>query len=105
MVLFGIGYVFDIYSWFTPSESEEFLWVVLCIFIGCAFVLNGIAVLRLKNYLGTNLPTVTAVFLIITGATFITVILFLIGLFFLIPVSILQILLLYKIKELDKKLN
>jgi transcriptional regulator with XRE-family HTH domain len=105
MVLFGIGYVFDVYSWFTPSDSEEYLWAVLCIFIGCAFVLNGIAVLRLKNYLGTNLPTVTAVFLIITGATFITVLLFLIGLFFLIPVSILQILLLYKIKELDKKSN
>lgn len=105
IVLFGIGYVFDIYSWFTPSESEEYLWVALCIFIGCAFVLKGIAVMRLKNYLGTNLPTVTAIFLIITGATFITVLLFLIGLFFLIPVSLLQILLLYKIKELDKKLN
>ncbi len=105
MILFGIGYLFDIYSWFSPSDSDEFLWIILCIFIGCAFVLNGIAVLRLKNCLGTNLPTVTSVFLIITGATFITVLLVLIGLFFLIPVSILQIFLLYKIKELDKQLN
>lgn len=105
IILFGICYVFDIYSWFTPSDSEEYLWVVLCIFIGCAFVLNGIAVLRLKNYLGTNLSTVTSVFLIISGAAFITVLLFLIGLFFLIPVSILQILLLYKIKELYSKSN
>ena len=103
MILFGIGYVLDIYTWFSPSDTDEYLWIVLCIFIGCGLVLNGIGILRLKKYLGTNLPTVTAVFLIITGATFITVLLFIIGLFFLIPVSILQLILLYKIIELSKK--
>jgi len=100
MIIFGIAYLFDIYSWFFPSESEDFLWIVLCIFIGCALVLHGIGVLRLKKYVGTNLSMVTAVLIIITGGTFISVLFFIIGLIFLIPVSILQLILIYKIKEL-----
>ena len=85
MVIFGIAYVFDIYSWFSPSESEGFLWIMLCIFIGCALVLHGISILRLKKHVGVNLSTVTAVLVISAGAAFITVLLFLIGLIFLIP--------------------
>ncbi len=100
MVIFGIAYVFDIYSWFSPSESEGFLWIMLCIFIGCALVLHGISILRLKKHVGVNLSTVTAVLVISAGAAFITVLLFLIGLVFLIPVSILELILLYRIKEL-----
>jgi hypothetical protein len=63
-------------------------------------VLYGIGVLRLKKQVGMNLAAVSAIFIIITGATLITVFLFVIGLFFLIPVSILQLILLYKIKEI-----
>lgn len=96
---FGMGYVFDIFTWFNPLESEEYFLVVLTIIFGCAYVLNGIGVLRLKNHLGNNLPTLTGIVLILTGATFIVVLLFLIGAFLLIPLTILQIILLYKIKE------
>ncbi|WP_396179007.1 helix-turn-helix domain-containing protein [Flavobacterium sp.] len=100
IILLGIGYAFDLYSWFQPSDSEDIFWVGFSIFIGCAFVLYGIGVLRLKKQVGMNLAAVSAIFIIITGATLITVFLFVIGLFFLIPVSILQLILLYKIKEI-----
>lgn len=100
MTLLGIGYGFDVFSWFQPSESEDFFWVGYSIFIGCAFVLYGIGISRLKKQMGTNLAVVSSIFIIITGATLITVFLFVIGLFFLIPVSILQLILLYKIKEI-----
>lgn len=103
MILFGVGYTFDILVWFNPWDYEDYFWVVFSIFIGCAFVLYGIGVLRLKKQIGTNLATVSSVFIIITGATLITVFLFLIGLFFLIPVSILQLILLYRIKEILTK--
>ena len=103
MILFGVGYTFDILVWFNPWDYEDYFWVVFSIFIGCAFVLYGIGVLRLKKQIGTNLAAVSSVFIIITGATLITVFLFLIGLFFLIPVSILQLILLYRIKEILTK--
>lgn len=60
-------------------------------------------ILLLKKKLGTKLPAVSAVLIILTGATLITVILFILGLFFLIPVSILQLILLYRIKEVLTK--
>jgi transcriptional regulator with XRE-family HTH domain len=96
---FGMGYVFDIFTWYNPLDAEEYFLVVLSIIFGCAYVLNGIGVLRLKSHLDKNLPTLTGIILIITGATFIVVFLFLIGAFLLIPLTILQIILLYKIKE------
>jgi transcriptional regulator with XRE-family HTH domain len=96
---FGMGYVFDIFTWYNPLDSEEYFLVVLSIIFGCAYVLNGIGVLRLKSHLDKNLPTLTGIVLIVTGATFIVVFLFLIGVFLLIPLTILQIILLYKIKE------
>lgn len=102
MVVLGIGYVFEIYSWFSPSESDDYFWVAFSMFIGCAFVLNGIGIWRLKNHLGSTLPTITGALLIFTGFTLITVLLFVVGMFFLIPLSILQLILLYRIKELVK---
>jgi transcriptional regulator with XRE-family HTH domain len=103
MILLGIGYAFDIYSWFSPSDNDDYFWVAFSMFIGSAFVVNGIGIWRLKSNLGTTLPTVSAILMGITGATLITVFLFVIGMFFLIPLSILQLILLYKIKELIKK--
>lgn len=100
MILLGIGYAFDIYSWFSPSDSDDYFWVAFSMFIGCAFVLNGIGIWRLKNDIGITLSTVSAILMIITGATLISVLLFILGLFLLIPLSILQLILLYKIKEL-----
>ena len=103
MILFGLATIFAIYTWFSPTASDDFLWVTLCIFIGCVLVVHGISLLRLKKHLGSTLSTITAVFVITTGATFISVLLFLLGLIFLIPVSILQLLLLYKTRELAKQ--
>jgi len=100
---FGMGYFFDIFTWYNPLDSEEYFLVVLSIIFGCTYVLNGIGVLRLKSHLEKNLPTLTGIFLIVTGATLIIVFLFLLGVFLLIPLTILQIILLYKIKEEIKK--
>lgn len=103
MMLLGIGYAFEIYTWFYPSESDEYFWFAFSMFIGCAFVLNGIGMWRLKNHLGTTLPTISGILMIITGFTLITVLLFIVGMFFLIPLSILQLILLYRIKELAQQ--
>jgi transcriptional regulator with XRE-family HTH domain len=97
---FGVIYVFDIFCWFTPPASEEYFLVVFSIITGCVYVLNGVGVLRLKENLGNNLPQLTGILLIVTGATFIVVFLFIIGAFLLIPLTILQLILLYKIKEI-----
>ena len=97
---FGMGYVFDIFTWYNPLDSEEYFLVILSILFGCAYVLNGVGVLRLKENLGNNLPQLTGILLIVTGATFIVVFLFIIGAFLLIPLTILQLILLYKIKEI-----
>lgn len=99
ILTFTMGYIFDVFSWFSPLESEEYFLVVLSIIFGCSYILNGIGVLRLKTCLGNNLPTFTGIFLIVAGATFTIVFLFLIGALLLIPLTILQIILLYKIKE------
>lgn len=97
---YGVFYVFDLFSWFTPPASEEYFLVVFSIIIGCVYVLNGAGVLRLKENLGKNLPQLTGIFLIVAGATFIVVFLFLIGAFLLIPLTILQLIILYKIKKI-----
>ena len=102
ITVLGIGYAFDIYSWFSPLEFHDYFWVAFSMFIGCAFILNGIGIWRLKKHLGTTLPTITGIILIITGTTLITVLMFIIGMFFLIPLSLLQLILLYRIKELVK---
>lgn len=93
------GYAFDIFFWFTPTSSETYVLVVFSMVFGCTYILNGIGIMRLKTYLKNNLPAITGVLMIVTGATLAIVILFLIGIFLLIPLTILQLILLYKVKE------
>ncbi len=99
MIVFGISVGYDIYCLYSPNESEEYFAIIFSIVTGCAMLLNGIGILRLKKYLGTNLTAVTAILVIFTGITLITVFLFILGLFALIPVTILQLILLYRIRE------
>lgn len=103
MLLLGVGYTFALMLWFKPWDIEDYFWVLYSIFIDCSFVFHGMGILRLKKYLRTNLPAVSAVLFILTGVIIITVFLFILGLFFLIPVSILQLILLYRIKEVLTK--
>ncbi len=93
------GYAFDIFCWFTPTPAETYVLVVFSMIFGCTYILNGIGIMRLKTCLKNNLPTITGVLMIVTGVTLAIVLLFLIGIFLLIPLTILQLILLYKIKE------
>jgi len=100
IVVFGVSYIHDVFCWFSPSESEEYFTIIFSIVIGCAFVLNGIGVYRLKKHINMNLSVITAIFLIFIGSTLITVLLFIIGFLALIPASILQLILIYRIRQL-----
>lgn len=94
-----MGYAFDIFFWFTPTSAQTYILVVFSMVFGCTYILNGIGIMRLKTNLKNNLPTITGVLMIVTGATLAIVLLFLIGIFLLIPLTILQLVLLYKVKE------
>ena len=69
------------------SESATF---------GVIMILFGIGILRLKIHIG-NLSIITGVLEIITGICFATVFMFVIGLFTLFPLVLLEILVLYKV--------
>lgn len=98
----AIAIGFDVYYWFYTSDSEMYFAIVFSIAIGSAYMLHGIGVMRLKKYLGTNLSAVTGLVLIVVGFSLVTVVLFIFGLFLLIPLNILQLVLLYKIMEFAK---
>ncbi len=93
----GIILLFDIISLFGDFTESEFLSikVVESVCLGAVEVLFGIAILRLGSKLGTA-ATVAGIFEIIVGACFVTVLLIPVGLFLLIPATILDIVVLFK---------
>ncbi len=68
------------------------------VFYGCVGIPFGIGILKTQKYLG-QYASVTGIFTIILYSTMLTVILVFISLFLCFPVMILQLILLYKIKE------
>ncbi len=95
IIVMTIATLYDIFSWGKPMESDEFFTFIFAIVIGCVFILHGIGIMRLKQHFGLNIAVITGILTIISGATLLIVV----GLILLIPVSILQLVLLYRIKQ------
>ncbi len=94
-------YAFDILSLYIGDLDYQFILGAEAITFGVIGILFGIAVLRLKNGIGT-IATITGVFEIITYSFLVTVILSIVGLVLLTPTIILEIILLYKISAMLK---
>lgn len=90
----------SIYSLMYNADEHTILYYSLFVlgFYGCVGVLFGIGILKLQKHLG-QYATITGIFTIILYATMLTLILVFISLFLWFPVMILQLILLYKIKE------
>ena len=97
----GIVYLFDIISLFTEGINYESVMVAEAIVFGIIGILFGISVLRLKNALG-SIAQITGVFEIITFSLILTVVLALAGFVLMIPTTILEIILLFKVTQMVK---
>ncbi|MCK8523773.1 helix-turn-helix domain-containing protein [Aquimarina sp. D1M17] len=103
-ILIFIGclfYIYDIASLYVGELDFEFVLGAQAITYGVIGILFGISILRLQNALGT-LATVTGVFELISYGFMITIVLSLLGLFFLTPTIIMEVILLYKVSEMLK---
>lgn len=96
-----IFYAYDILSLYIGEYSYEAIMGAHAVSYGVIGILFGIAILRLNNSLGT-IATVTGVFEIITYGFMVTVILAIVGVFFLTPTVILEVILLYKVSQMLK---
>jgi transcriptional regulator with XRE-family HTH domain len=89
------------FSWFL-LEANEFIQtvfgVIILLSLGAIGIPFGIGIYKLKNHYN-QYASVTGIFTIILYATMLTVLLIFVSVFLLIPVMILQLILLYKIKE------
>jgi len=93
--------LYDVISIFSPMTSEEFMFIKggEAVAFGGIDVVFGIALLRLGKILGTS-SKVAGIFEIIVGAFFITFILAFLGLIFLIPAIIMEVILLHKCQDI-----
>lgn len=95
-------YGYDMASLYFEPFYIEYVFTIQSIFFGIGSIIFGLALMRLKDSLG-KMAEVAGGFQIVCGILFVMVFLGLLGLLFLIPAVILQIILLYKIGELLKK--
>ncbi|AFL80646.1 putative transcriptional regulator [Aequorivita sublithincola DSM 14238] len=102
--LIGTGilfYGYDMVSLYTEPFFMEYVLVTQSIFCGIGSFIFGFALLRLVKPMG-NISQIAGGFEIASGVFFILVFIAWLGLIFLIPAVILQIILLYKIGEVVK---
>ncbi|WP_394750309.1 helix-turn-helix domain-containing protein [Spongiimicrobium salis] len=95
----GLFYVYDILSLFIDEFSVDFILGASSIAFGMISIFFGIALFRLQPIIG-SLAAVAAVFELIASFFFLTVILSWIGLIFLLPAVLLEVILLYKMMEM-----
>lgn len=89
--------VYDIVSIFSEMRYEEFLFIkgMEAVAFGGIDIAFGIALFKMGSSLGT-VSKVAGIFEIVLGACFVTFILAFLGLFLLIPATVLEIIILYK---------
>src|SRR5690554_4441427 len=92
-------YGYDMISLYYNPFYTEYVLVVQSIFCGIGSIIFGLALMRLKDPLG-KIPEIAGGFKVVSGILFTLVFMGWLGLMFLIPTVILQIILLYKIGEL-----
>ncbi len=95
-------YGYDMVSLYIEPFYTEYVMVTQSIFCGIGSIIFGLALMRLKESLG-KIPEIAGGFEIVSGILFSIVFMAWLGLIFLIPAVILQIILLYKIEEFVKK--
>ncbi|SRX52684.1 helix-turn-helix domain-containing protein [Aequorivita sp. CIP111184] len=106
-VFFLIGttilfYGYDMISLYFEPFNIEYVVVTQSIFSGIGSIIFGLAIMRLKEPLG-KIPEIAGGFEVVSGILFAMVFMAWLGITFLIPAIILQIILLYKIEEFVKK--
>ncbi len=94
-------YGYDMVSLYFEPFYIEYVIVTQSIFCGIGGIIFGLALMRLKKPMG-KIPEVAGGFEIVSGILFSIVFMAWLGLIFLIPAVILQIILLYKIEEFVK---
>ena len=96
-----VFYSFDIISLFIDDLDYRIVMGAQAMTYGIIGVLFGISVYRLKDALGT-IAKITSIFEIISYAFLTTIVLAIVGLVFLTPTNLLEIILLYKVCEMIK---
>ena len=97
-----IFYVFDIVTVFSDNQYYDEMLIASGITTGIIGILFGIAVLRLRAGLG-QIATVTGIFEIVTYTMFASIIFATFGFVLMVPMTILEIILLYKVMSLIKE--
>lgn len=90
-----VGYSYEIISLSYDSEERKLIYAVFSVIDGFLCIFFGIGLLRIEDMFGST-SKYAGLLNIIAGITFILVVLFFIGLIIMIPVTILEILILYK---------
>ncbi|MEM0517592.1 MULTISPECIES: helix-turn-helix domain-containing protein [Aequorivita] len=94
-------YGYDMVSLYFEPFYIEYVITIQSIFCGIGSVIFGLALMRLKGNFG-KIPEIAGGFQVVSGILFTLVFMAWLGLAFLIPATILQIILLYKIEDLLK---
>lgn len=97
---FNVGYT--ILSLYEPSIESQYIDSGISITIGAILIIYSLSISRLKPYLGI-VSRWAAVFVFISGFFLLTLILWWVGLIFLIPFEILEIIIMFKALEYLKK--
>ena len=95
-------YGYDMASLYFEPFYTEYVFTTQLIFCGIGSIIFGLGIMRLENPFG-KISGVAGGFEVVSGILFAIVFMAWLGLAFLIPAVILQIILLYKIEELLKK--
>jgi transcriptional regulator with XRE-family HTH domain len=90
-----VEYGYDIFSIGNNPEEQKFIGAILSVIYGFIGIFFGVGLFRIENIFGDS-AKYAGILNIIAGVTFVLVVLFFIGLVLLIPITILEILILYK---------
>ncbi|SMD32485.1 Helix-turn-helix [Reichenbachiella faecimaris] len=99
-VAFAIVEIYDVISIFSTMNAEEFMLVkgIEAVTFGGADIIFGIALFKLGHSMGT-VAKVAGILEILVGMLFMSFLLAFMGLFLLIPATLLELVLLYKMHE------
>tara|TARA_Y100000034_G_scaffold89492_1_gene107685 strand:- start:1676 stop:2215 length:540 start_codon:yes stop_codon:yes gene_type:complete len=87
--------IFQIFTPIYPQLTNLFYQILVLLTFGIIIILFGISLLKLEKKFG-SIAKATGILNIIAGISFVTVILSFIGLLLIIPISILEIILLFR---------
>lgn len=94
--------MYEIAAVFYDAIEREFMMGGFALTFGCVGIIHGIALIRLKKVSG-DVAVLAGLAEIVAGGFFITIILSLLGVLFLVPAELLQIIVIYKVVEIIKK--